>query len=105
MYKIILVRELDERLGLVDLIAAHLSDSRHGRNEYTGQGSTHARMGAPEGALWKSDLGDRSCGEYRQMLRHSDLYVYLFVDFRRRTSAEYNHRMFKTGILAKICYY
>ena len=29
---LILVRELDERLGLAGLIAAHLRDSRHGRN-------------------------------------------------------------------------
>jgi hypothetical protein len=26
------IRELDERLGLGDLIAAHLSDARHGKN-------------------------------------------------------------------------
>ena len=29
---LILVRELDERLGFGDLIAQHLTDSRHGRN-------------------------------------------------------------------------
>jgi len=29
---VILVRELDERLGLGDLIAEHLSDSRRGKN-------------------------------------------------------------------------
>ena len=29
---LILVRELDERLGLAGLIAAHMRDSRHGRN-------------------------------------------------------------------------
>jgi hypothetical protein len=29
---LILVRELDERLGLSDLIAQHLTDSRHGKN-------------------------------------------------------------------------
>jgi len=29
---IILVRELDERLGMGDLIAEHLSDQRHGKN-------------------------------------------------------------------------
>ena len=29
---LILIRELDERLGLGDLIAEHLSDGRHGKN-------------------------------------------------------------------------
>ena len=29
---LILVRELDERLGFGDLIAQHLTDSRHGKN-------------------------------------------------------------------------
>ena len=29
---LILVRELDERLGLAGIIAAHLHDARHGRN-------------------------------------------------------------------------
>ena len=29
---LILVRELDERLGLARIIAAHMHDSRHGRN-------------------------------------------------------------------------
>ena len=29
---LILVRELDERLGFSDLVAQHLSDSRHGKN-------------------------------------------------------------------------
>ena len=40
---LLLVRELDERLGLERLIAQHLSDSRHGLNTQFSLADLHAR--------------------------------------------------------------
>ena len=42
---LILVRELDERLGLEQLITDHLSDSRHGTNTPVPRGGLTASVG------------------------------------------------------------
>ena len=49
---LILVRELDERLGFGELIEQHLTDSRHGKNTQFPFADPAERDGNPSIAAW-----------------------------------------------------
>jgi hypothetical protein len=58
---LILVRELDERVGFGDLIAQHLTDSRHGKNTQLPladplRQSVYSRIAGCRAALARSDV-------------------------------------------------